>query len=485
MPTLIVNNGMCSPREERASPEAIKWTSLSTIKITAEVMREVTADPESAPARHQRGPNGHSEFGINGPGEPDQAYRAVAHNLRYGSPKSVEPLWKAKIFTMSRIASTKLGSVQRAITLSVAEMRHIESRCSIQPEGPNRMEYMPPTSVDAGVPDATIDRIRRYIVPAGLSPEEKFEHWRTWYGSAIDTPVRLEKTSKLVGRSFNPTALSLDGPEFSLVDVTNEPATCYWNGDSRAGDWLVHFRSSCPKFSFSGRPEEVSGGTVRFLDLSSPGNFHAPAGLSAVRLQLDRRLLGLDDKLMKRLQGLADIRENPLVRGLILPLLSGWQRTGIDQEMTRLQPVVRSMMTALVNSLLEAPADPSDTKLARIVAIKKFIRKNYRNQALDVDEIVAYSFLSRRSLYYLFEEEEFQVNGYIRALRTAEALELLTAPNSWKRSLTVTAEASGFTSLQAMRRAVRESTGFSLREVRENPEVVRIQAAELIKLIGP
>jgi AraC-like DNA-binding protein len=346
------------------------------------------------------------------------------------------------------------------------------------------MEYMPHASVDAGAPDASLDRMRRYSVPAGLSPEEKFEHWRTWYGSAIDTPVRLEKTEKLVRPGFNPTALSLAGPGFSLVDVTNEPVTCHWKGDTSSGDWLVHFRSSCAKFSFSRRSEEVSAGTVRFLDLSSPGSFHAPAGLSAVRIQLDRSLLGLDNKSVKRLQGLPDIREHPLVRGLILPVLSGWQGTGMDQEMQHLQPVVRSMMSALASSLLETPAADGDLKPARIAAIKKFMRKNYRNRALGVDEVAAYSFLSRRALYYLFEEEEFQVSAYIRALRTLEALELLTDAGHWKRSLTGIADASGFTNLPAMRRAVRDATGSSLRDVQENPAILLSRAAELRKQIG-
>jgi AraC-like DNA-binding protein len=346
------------------------------------------------------------------------------------------------------------------------------------------MQDLPHASVDAGAPDASLDRIRRYSVPAGLNPEEKFEHWRTWYGSAIATPVRLEKTEKLIRPGFNPTALSVDGPGFSLVDVTNEPAACYWKGDTSSGHWLVHFRSSCAKFSFSGRSEEVSPGTVRFLDLSSPGNFHAPTGLSAVRIQLDRSLLGLDDKSMKRLEGLADISEHSLVRGLILPVLSGWQRTGMDQEMPRLQPVIRSMMTALASSLLEAPAEDGALKPARIAAVKQFIHKNFRNQALDVDEVVSYAFLSRRALYYLFEKEEFQVNGYIRALRTLEALELLTDARHWKRSPAEIADASGFTSLRAMRRAIRDATASSLSDVQQNPEVLRIRAAELRKQIG-
>ena len=170
------------------------------------------------------------------------------------------------------------------------------------------------------------------------------------------------------------------------------------------------------------------------------------------------------------------------MRGLIMPALSGWQRTFIAQEMQRLQPVVRSMMTALVSSLLETTADPGDLRLARIAAIKKFVRKNFRNPALTVDEVVAYSFLSRRALYYLFEDEGLQVSGHIRALRTLEALELLAEATAWKRSLTDVAGASGFTSLQAMRRAVRELAGLSPRDAQENPEVPRIRAAELRKL---
>jgi AraC-like DNA-binding protein len=335
----------------------------------------------------------------------------------------------------------------------------------------------------AGGPDGPPhDPVTRYSVPPELNPEEKFEHWRSWYGSAIDAPVRLEKTEKSVRPGFNPTALSLDGPGFSLVDVTNEPASCFWNADTNPSDWLIYFRTSCDRFSFSGRSEAVTPGTVRFFDPSSPGNFHAPAGLSAVRVHFDRDLLGLDDGSVKRLQGLADIRENPIMRGLILPALSGWQRTVIAQEIQSLQPVVRSMMTALVSSLLETPADPGDLRLVRIAAIKKFVRKNFRNPALTVDEVAAYSFLSRRALYYLFEDEGLQVSGHIRALRTLEALELLAEATAWKRSLTDIAGASGFTSLQAMRRAVRELAGLSLRDAQENPELLRIRAAELRRL---
>lgn len=186
------------------------------------------------------------------------------------------------------------------------------------------MENISRETVVAGGPDGSPqDQMRRYSVPPGLSPEEKFEHWRSWYGSAIDAPVRLERTETPVRKGFNPTALSLDGPGFGIADVTNEPASCYWNGTPNPSDWLVYFRTSCDKFSFSGRSEAVSPGTVRFFDLSLPGNFYAPAGFSAVRVRFDRGLVGLDDRSVKRLHGLADIRKNPIMSGLPCPAGSG------------------------------------------------------------------------------------------------------------------------------------------------------------------
>ncbi|WP_225217253.1 helix-turn-helix domain-containing protein [Arthrobacter pullicola] len=318
-----------------------------------------------------------------------------------------------------------------------------------------------------------------------LSPEEKFEHWRTWYGSAVDLPMRLEKTESTVHRGFNPTAVSLNGSGFSLVELTNEPVAGYWGGAASSEEIrLVHFKTACAGFTFSGQSKAVLPGAVRFIDLSSSGSFHAPAGLGAVQINIDRGLLGLDEKSVERLQALTDIRTNPVVRSLIIPMLSGWQHPDMDQEVDRLLPVVRSVMAALIGSLFDTHIDDADLRAARILAIRKFMRKNARNRALDVDAVVEYSHLSRRALYYLFEGEKLQVNGYIRALRALEALELLTAPNPRKVPLAEIAEASGFSSAAAMRRAVETTTGASLQEIQSDPEGLRSATLALRKSIG-
>ncbi|MET1065941.1 MAG: helix-turn-helix domain-containing protein [Arthrobacter sp.] len=326
----------------------------------------------------------------------------------------------------------------------------------------------------------------RYSVPASQSPGERFEHWRNWFGSAVVAPTRLEKTEPVLRSGFNPSAISLDGPGFSLVELGNEPANVHWKSDANSEDLrLVHFHGPSLKLNFRGHSEVVTPGTVRFLDLSSAGSFLAPAGMRSSHINIDRVQLGLDGKYMKRLLALPDIHQNPLVQGLVIPALSNWQRSGLNREVGRLQPIFRSMMTALTSSLLEVPAESGDLRLARLLNIKDHIRRNCHDPDFGVDEVVAGSFLSRRSLYSLFRDQDLQVNGYIRALRTRNALDLLSDGNSRMHSLRDIAQASGFPNLQAMRRAIRDLTGSSLSEMREKPAALQSWAAVLRERTRP
>ncbi|MBE0011257.1 AraC family transcriptional regulator [Arthrobacter sp. AET 35A] len=320
----------------------------------------------------------------------------------------------------------------------------------------------------------------RYTVPASHSPEDRFEHWRTWFGSAVVAPIRLEKTEAVLRSGFNPSAVSLDGPGFSLVELNNEPANVYWKRDFSSEDLrFVHFRGPSLTLNFHGRSEAVTPGTVRFLDLSSDGSFLASAGMLTSHINIDRVQLGLDGKSMKRLLEVPDLRENPLVQALVIPALNNWHRSELDLEASRLQPVYRSMMTAVTSSLLEVPADNDDLKLARLLNIKGHIRRNCHHTDFGVDAVVDYSLLSRRSLYSLFCDEDLSVNGYIRAFRTLNALDHLSDMNSRIHSLRNIAQVSGFPNLQAMRRAFDDLTGCSLGDARDDPEARQAAAAAL------
>ena len=77
-------------------------------------------------------------------------------------------------------------------------------------------------------------RLLRYAVPEGLDPEQRFEHWQGWYGNAVETPMRLEKSAHETSVSCNPSAISLAGPGFSLIEMHNAPALGSWAADPDA-----------------------------------------------------------------------------------------------------------------------------------------------------------------------------------------------------------------------------------------------------------
>jgi hypothetical protein len=75
--------------------------------------------------------------------------------------------------------------------------------------------------------------LSRYTVPEGLSAEQRFEHWRTWYGSAVETPMRLEKSAHAAPVPFTPSAISLAGPGFSLIEIVQRPRIRLVGAESR------------------------------------------------------------------------------------------------------------------------------------------------------------------------------------------------------------------------------------------------------------
>lgn len=81
--------------------------------------------------------------------------------------------------------------------------------------------------------------------------------------------------------------------------------------------------------------------------------------------------------------------------------------------------------------------------------------------------------LSRRSLFYFFENEELHLSERIRALRTRKALELLLQAGAEKIGYSEIATSCGFTNVQSMRRAVKEFTGMNVREIHRSEPVVR------------
>ena len=329
--------------------------------------------------------------------------------------------------------------------------------------------------------------LRRYAVPEGLSPEQRFEHWRTWYGSAVETPMRLEKSARHTPVSFNPSAISLVGPGFSLIEMHNAPALGSWTPNPDATDVRLAYFRKAPglTLALNGVPEPVSPGSVRFIDASRGGHFEAPEGFHALQLNIDRSSLNVSEAALGSLLRLPDLAKHPIVGTFVIPALLSWKRPGIDQEATGTADILRSVMATLVGSLLETPVADEAQKPALSRAVKKYLDASFENPNLDVAMVAERFNLSRRSLFYFFENEELHLGERIRALRTRRALQLLLQAGPQKMTYSEIAASCGFTNVQSMRRAVKEFTGMNVREIQRSETDVQVALRQLRESLNP
>jgi AraC-like DNA-binding protein len=329
--------------------------------------------------------------------------------------------------------------------------------------------------------------LRRYTVPEGLNPEQRFEHWRAWYGSAVETPMRLEKSARQTPVSFNAAAINLNGPGFSLIEMHNGPALGSWAPNPDAADLRLAYFRKAPglTLALNGVPEPVSPGSVRFIDTSVGGSFDAPEGFHALQLNIDRSSLNASEAELRSLLRLSDIAKHPIVGTFVIPALMSWKRPGIDREASGTADILRSVMATLVGSLLETPVDDEAQKPALGRAVKKYLDASYANPNLDVAMVAEKFNLSRRSLFYFFENDQLRLGERIRALRTRKALELLLQPGAQRITYSEIATMSGFTNVQSLRRAVKEFTGMNVREIHRSETVVHDALQQLRESLKP
>jgi AraC-like DNA-binding protein len=330
------------------------------------------------------------------------------------------------------------------------------------------------------IQDDGAGRLTQYNVPHDLTAEQKFDHWRHWYGSAVETPMRLERRGGRPGPSFSPTATSFGVPDVSLIEVRNEPAAGFWSGNPDSHDVrLVYFRHAPSVTLCAPDALPVQTGYVGFLDVARKGGFDAPAGMHAFQVNINRSRLDLDEPSYARLLRQQDLSDHPLVKGFVVPSLVNWKQPGLVREAAGVADILKSVVAALVSSLLQVPADGSLLEPGRRLAIRQYVKANFRNRDLDPDGIATHFKISRRTLFHHFEKEALTLSSYVRMLRTVMALQLLTDPGSRKIPLTDIANASGFSSLQSMRRALKETTGLTIRDARQHESLARTSIAKL------
>ena len=326
---------------------------------------------------------------------------------------------------------------------------------------------------------------RLYETPAGLSPSQRFEHWREWYSQAIENPVRLEPTGPLSARFF-PSASSLTGPGFSLIELHNGPAVGSWNANPDLNDLRLTYFAKAPSatYNFGREPVSINAPRVRFLDLTRGGAFRAPAGMHIIQLNLDRTGLELNGAGAMRLAAAENLIQHPVLRSLLMPVLLNCRAAGMEAHVAASGTVLRSAVAALISSLLDVQASPELLEPSRRLAVKNYLQRNYASGDMSADAIAERFHVSRRALFMLFEEERLGLGARIRLLRTARALELLLDP-AWKlQRADEIAAAAGFTNAQALRRALKQATGLGVRDLKQSASALEKHLTDLRDAIG-
>jgi AraC-like DNA-binding protein len=293
--------------------------------------------------------------------------------------------------------------------------------------------------------------------------------------------MQLEKSARQTPASFSPSAITLAGPGFSLIEMVNGPALGSWAPNPDAVDLrLAYFRKAEGlTLTLHGVPEPVSAGSVRFIGTSLGGSFDAPEGFHALQLNIDRSSLNVSEAELRSLPRLPDLAKHPIVGTFVIPALMSWKRPGIDREASGTSDILRSVMATLVGSLLETPVDDEAQKPALSRAVKKYLNDSYDNPNLDVAMVAERFNLSRRSLFYFFESEDLRLGERIRALRARKALELLLQTDTQGITYSEVATSCGFTNVQSMRRAVKEFTGMNVREIHRSEADVQAALQQL------
>ncbi|MEW1823219.1 helix-turn-helix domain-containing protein [Arthrobacter sp. NPDC080031] len=261
----------------------------------------------------------------------------------------------------------------------------------------------------------------------------------------------------------------------------NAPAVGSWAPNPDARDLrLAYFRKGpALTLALNGVPEPVPPGSVRFIDTSLSGSFDAPEGFHALQINIDRSSLEVSDAALRSLHRLPDLAKHPIVGTFVIPALLSWKRPGIERQASGTADIFRSVMATLVGSLLETPVDDEAQKPTLRLAVNRYLDSNYDNPDLDVGMVAERFNLSRRSLFYVFENEELHLGERIRALKTRKALELLLRADARKITYSEIATSCGFTDVQNMRRAVKEFTGMNVREIHRSETVIRVALQQL------
>ncbi|MCO5064454.1 MAG: helix-turn-helix domain-containing protein [Rhizobiaceae bacterium] len=230
--------------------------------------------------------------------------------------------------------------------------------------------------------------------------------------------------------------------------------------------WLLSFRKTGSMVSKSGRGKvQADSGSLWLASLAYPLEGQASAG-SSIMLMIEREhLLASAGKL--------DLLNHTVLQGITARIAAEF----LNSMLTMLPVMTVSEIPIFVETaliILKGFAEQADTPdlnrsrpimSIRLEMVKRYIHDNLSSSHLEPDEICAAMKLSRRQLYYLFEQLG-GVSAYVRSCRLNAFHEAITEPAEDRPIHTVAAE-FGFHDAALFSRQFKTQFGYSPREARE------------------
>ncbi|MCP3013868.1 AraC family transcriptional regulator [Nocardiopsis dassonvillei] len=300
----------------------------------------------------------------------------------------------------------------------------------------------------------------------------------------------IEEWSLLCSDSFVPLRASGEGPFRGVIDhlhldgvgISRVRSTASTVARSRRllaveprDDVLMSLQlSGAARVRQSERLAGLRPGTAALYDADREYELRFDAPMAELVLQVPRARLHLSEKVLQESTARVIDRGPGLavLRHFLLGVLETGESVGDVAE--ELSETAVNLFSAALRPFLPAARQPSRSGDVIYLEVREFLRRNFRNARLSLDDVARHHHVSRRYLDVLFARNGCSPAACVRGLRLSYARELLVGQPA--KTVTAITHEAGFSDVNTFIRAFRRSYGQTPQEWRRH-RVSRTAAA--------
>jgi AraC-like DNA-binding protein len=246
---------------------------------------------------------------------------------------------------------------------------------------------------------------------------------------------------------------------------------------ANSDDLHISLQVSAPGvISQGGRSVRVAAGSVSTYATFAPYylDYSAPHQMQTI-VQVSQRALDLPTRMIEA--SCHRILTPPTSAARVLFGYVEEVRTGVDAHdgIDDTAATMRDLIATMIHSTFASSRVMPRTTSALRITVERYVHQHFADHGLDVDDIAAAHYISRRRLYQLFETVGTTPADLLRAVRLEAASERLRASDD--ASVSLIAFESGFSDATTFTRAFRRRYGCVPRDYRRTARGAVVEAA--------